>query len=386
MKKLRASDILDANNLSGWRLEQIFALLRRYGFIESENSGSKHYRFLHPDYPDLTIGFQHGPHTEVPRAYVKDAAELCMQVKRRNQAARTEKYDTIPSWILDGLPPGEAIENDDRSMTIHAHARDVSGRDTESHSPIMNYRLTYKKTGDQRRVTFTSLNMPNSQAQLTYRHGSRERSAAVRRMLQDFDSEQRGHVRLSHNEQANKLAIMRDNCGFTITTVERDGVPGLHIHHPVYPITLNMPLPADNCLVPAEALEAMNDAISRVEERYITDYERLNALCDREGWSHHHDREHQPVHYMVSHPGGCTIRVPTYGALGVFSVDEIERQMNQQRNIPVGMQAVKPSCKVQGLGNRMTDEAPPKSSFAQRDGCVPNRPTLAARSPGNRSK
>lgn len=78
----KASKLLQKmrNSSAGWKRADIIALYEGYGFVIStgSNRGAKHDKIAHPEFPQLVTFLPR--HTELARAYVREAVRLVSQL------------------------------------------------------------------------------------------------------------------------------------------------------------------------------------------------------------------------------------------------------------------------------------------------------------------
>ena len=315
---LKASDILDNRNLSGWSVQDICGMLEHYGFENVRSNGHTIYR--HRDYPDLLKPIPHHA-GEVKRVDAINAAKLCMEVKRRNAEGRKGIHTPIPEWAKDVFGAGTLIEHPNNSMT-YEH-RGIVDMDDVPLPPMRIYEIILQQSS----MTVRSADFPNDEMHFTIREGDRHREQGLTKAFAQFDSEVARHIEDINSAFDARLKRAVENRGFQCS---QESLPNhrqrLHLYHALYRLDYWLDMPPPGRPVKPIAIHELERAMQEHDERYYAQMDMLDAMS-AQGWTSTHKKAEQdkPGALIFTHGIKKLIfEVPTYGELEMFDSELVE--------------------------------------------------------------
>lgn len=314
MSRLKPYELINGKNLNNVTFGELQAMLEHYGFTH-KGSGS-HIKFTHREYGDLVMLMPYSPGT-MHYAYVQQARDACLEVKRRNSARKAVDYEPVPDWVLEALPPGLVVEQPNHS--IHFEAGGVIDLDAPT-PPLRHYDITCSNG----RITVTNLDCKEHAVSFTLRKGDRHPVQALEKIIDQLDIEVRHHINASNRNFRDELQKMKDGRGFVLSADDPDMVrhPKLRMSHPVHPLSFEMDLPIEGKPVPREATQKLLEAKERHDAILFRQLELLETLAD-EGWNvqHQPSTEQHEGALLLTHKNGAFCEVPTCGVDAMFDVD-----------------------------------------------------------------
>lgn len=320
MARLRPYEVLENRSFKNHSRLEVMAMLEHYGFIAS-HKGDGHIQFRHREYEDMryTIPWSSG---DINATYVEGAAELCMEVKRRNQELRSgESLEPIPDWVK--VPGKFEREEEDNELWLTSAEKD---------QPEREYRVIHKKgEGGRDFLEVVNINYPNDCRFTFSLNGNRRPQQGFFEQFKRMDNEVWQWLTGEEKEFNELVGRLCGNRGFVI---EKDDpaateMPMMRFLHPACGLAYEIPLHVPNAPIANETLETLKKALNEHEEKiYFPQLDFLWGLETR-GWQAERVRASNghAGEMKFSREGFGSFSVPSYGELEIFDVTDVKTQI-----------------------------------------------------------